>query len=66
MIQLTRLGGAGFVVNAELIKYVETVPDTLLTLRDGEKLMVCESVDEVVGRALASARATRFMPEANR
>ena len=64
MIRLTRLGGSGFVVNAELIKYVEEVPDTLLTLRDGEKLRVRETADEVVARALAYARASRFVPEA--
>jgi len=63
MIRLTRLNGARFIVNAELIKFVEEVPDTLLTLRDGERIMVRESGDEVAAAALGYARAARFPPE---
>ena len=59
MIRATRLGGEGFIVNADLIKYVEEVPDTIITLRDGEKLYVRESAEEIVLRALAYGRATR-------
>ena len=59
MIRATRLSGEGFLVNAELIKYVEEVPDTVLTLRDGEKVMVLETADEVARRVLAYGRATR-------
>lgn len=50
MIRLTRLNGKEFVVNAELIKFVEETPDTLVTLTTGEKLMVREKLDEVVER----------------
>ena len=60
MIRLTRLNGDGFIVNADLLKFVEEVPDTLLTLRDGERLMVRETADEVMGRVMAYARATRL------
>ena len=63
MIHLTRRTGAAFVLNAELIKYVEEVPDTIVTLRDGDRVLVKESADEVVGRALEYARLTRFLPE---
>lgn len=61
MIRVNRLNGEGFVVNAELIKYIEEVPDTVITMRDGERLMVRESALEVVDRALAYARATRYL-----
>lgn len=63
MIKLTRRNGKQFVLNAELIKYVEEVPDTIITLRDGEKVLVAETADEVVERSLAYARNTRFLPE---
>lgn len=59
MIRVSRLNGEAFIVNAELIKFIEEVPDTLLTLRDGERLMVRESALEVAERALAYARASR-------
>jgi len=63
MIRLTRLSGVSFVLNAELIKYVEETPDTIVTLRDGEKVLVQESPDEVVDRAIAYARSIRLFPE---
>ncbi len=63
MIRLTRRNGAQFVLNAELIKFVEEVPDTIVTLRDGEKVLVKEAADTVVERALEYCRATRFLPE---
>jgi len=50
MIYLTRLNNQAFVLNADLIKVVETSPDTVITLVNGEKLVVRESVDEVLNR----------------
>lgn len=52
MIQVTRLNGKEFVVNCELIKFVEATPDTLITLTSGEKIMVKESVDQVIEAAV--------------
>jgi flagellar protein FlbD len=48
MIPLSRLNGKEFVVNCELIKFVESTPDTLITLTSGEKLMVRETPDQVI------------------
>jgi flagellar protein FlbD len=53
MIQLHRLNGKEFILNAELIKFVESTPDTLITLSEkDEKFMVKESVNEVVQRVV--------------
>lgn len=62
MIKLTRINGTGFVVNADLLKYVEETPDTIITLRDGEKVIVREKADEVVARVVEFVRSTRFPP----
>lgn len=48
MIVVTRLTGAQFGVNPDLIQRVECAPDTILTLVDGTKLIVRESLDEVI------------------
>ena len=48
MIRLTRLGGKQFVLNCELIKFLESTPDTVITLTDGQKLMVLEDVETVI------------------
>jgi flagellar protein FlbD len=59
MIVLTRINKERFVVNADLIKFVEEVPDTLITLRDDEKMIVRESADEVIRRIIEYVRAVR-------
>ncbi|HUK48325.1 MAG TPA: flagellar FlbD family protein [Terriglobales bacterium] len=48
MIHLTRLNNTKFVINSDLIKFVEQSPDTVITLLSGEKILVQETVDEVV------------------
>lgn len=63
MIKLTRRNGNPFVLNAELIKFVEEVPDTIITMQDGEKILVSETADVVVARSLEYCRSTRFLPE---
>ncbi|HTW62243.1 MAG TPA: flagellar FlbD family protein [Terracidiphilus sp.] len=52
MIELTRLNGKAMVLNSDLIKTAEASPDTMLTLINGEKLIVREGLAEVVERVL--------------
>lgn len=59
MIKLTRLNGEEFVLNAEMIQMVEKRPDTFITLTTSERLIVKESVDEVVTRVIDFSRITR-------
>jgi flagellar protein FlbD len=50
---LTRLGGQPMAVNPDLIEKAEATPDTVVTLVDGHKFVVGESVAEVVDRVRA-------------
>lgn len=50
MIHLTRLNNQPIVVNADLIKFIENAPDTVITLLTGEKLIVRETEAEVLRR----------------
>ena len=59
MIQLTRLNGQVFVMNAEKIRVVESTPDTIVCCDSGEKIMVRETLAEVMRRAIDYARAIR-------
>ncbi len=52
MIILTKPNGNKFVLNSDLIKTFESVPDTILTLTTNEKLWVKESVAEVMRAVL--------------
>lgn len=47
MIQLTRLNGQPFTLNAFFIEEVEALPDTTITLTNGKKLVVKETDEEV-------------------
>jgi len=53
MIQLTRLNSLPIILNSDLIKTAESSPDTMLTLINGEKIIVRESCEEVTERVLA-------------
>lgn len=64
MIKLTKLNGDEFVVNADLIRYIERKPDTYITLTTDDRFIVKESLEEVVCRSLAYSRAVRFPPAA--
>jgi len=50
VIVVTRLNGPQFAVNPDLIQRIETTPDTILTLIDGTKYVVAESLAEVTER----------------
>ncbi|MFZ4583729.1 MAG: flagellar FlbD family protein [Acidimicrobiia bacterium] len=50
MILLTRLNGPQFAINADLIERAESTPDTVLTMVDGTKYVVRESLEELVER----------------
>ncbi len=59
MILLTRMNGQSFVVNAEKIRYVESTPDTVVCCDTGDRMMVRESLNEVIQKAIDYARVIR-------
>jgi flagellar protein FlbD len=48
MIQLTRLNNTTIIINSDLIKCVEQSPDTVITLLNGEKILVRESAAQIL------------------
>lgn len=68
MIMLSRLNGAPFALNPDLIERAEATPDTVLTLCDGTKLLVGETVEELVElvreyRSLIVSQAERIVTD---
>jgi flagellar protein FlbD len=57
MIRVTRLDGTPMLVNVDQITWVEFTPDTVISLANGEKLLVSDSADEIVHRAHEFKRA---------
>ncbi len=56
VIYVTRLDDSELAVNAELIETVEQRPDTVITLTTGRKLVVRQSVAEIIERVIAYRR----------
>ena len=63
MIRLTRINQVPLVVNSDLIEHVESTPDTVVSLSNGQKFMVLESPDEVIARVISFRRAISNSPE---
>ncbi|MCZ4497970.1 MAG: flagellar FlbD family protein [Marmoricola sp.] len=48
MITLSRLSGSVFVLNSDLIERIDCTPDSVVTLVDGKKYVVAESLEEII------------------
>lgn len=57
MIKLNRLNGFEIVVNAELIEWIESNPDTTLSLATGSKIIVRNSAEEVIRKVMEYRKA---------
>ena len=68
MILVTRLNGAVFALNPDLVERADCTPDTVITLVDGTKYVIAESVPEFIDsvrhyRASLIAQASRLEAE---
>ena len=48
MIKVTRLNGSELVINSDLIEFVESLPDTIVSLVTGKKIIIREESDTVI------------------
>ena len=62
MIKLTRLDGQAFILNADLIRFVEERPDTYVTLISGDRIVVREDMDRVVELAVDYQQRKAMLP----
>jgi flagellar protein FlbD len=68
VILVTRLNGAVFALNPDLVERADCTPDTVITLVDGTKYVIAESVPEFIDsvrhyRASLIAQASRLEGE---
>jgi flagellar protein FlbD len=68
VILVTRLNGAVFALNPDLVERADCTPDTVITLVDGTKYIIAESVPEFIDsvrhyRASLIAQASRLEGE---
>lgn len=50
MIKVTRIDDSLLIINADLIEFVEAIPETIVSLTTGKKIMVREAADEIIQR----------------
>ncbi len=62
MITVTRFDQSEFVLNADLIEFVEAKPDTHITLVTGKKLLVRETAAQVVARVIEFRQQAGIFP----
>jgi flagellar protein FlbD len=56
MIRLTRINHVPLVLNADLIEHVETTPDTVISMTNGQKFVVLESTEDVIRKVIEFRR----------
>jgi flagellar protein FlbD len=56
VIRLTRLNSQPVTLNSDLIKFVESNPDTVITLVSGDKILVHETPDDVLAQVIKFRR----------
>ncbi|NLU33128.1 MAG: flagellar FlbD family protein [Clostridiaceae bacterium] len=61
MIKVSRFNGTSFVINCEWIETVEATPDTVITLVNGKKYVVNESVDDIINMVIEYKRRAGFI-----
>ena len=61
MIELTKLNGESFILNAGLVESIEATPDTIVRLTNGKRFIVREKVSEVVERAIEFERRIHYI-----
>lgn len=63
MIRLTRINHVPLVLNSDLIEHIEITPDTVIAMTSGQKFMVLESADEVIGKVIDFRQTIANRPE---
>lgn len=56
MIDLRLINGTHIVLNSDLIEFIEATPDTIISLSTGKKMIVKETVDEVIEKIIQFRR----------
>lgn len=52
MIRITKINDKEIIINCELIEVIEANPDTTITMTTGRKIIVKESVEDIVAKAV--------------
>lgn len=63
MVKITKLNGKEIYVNSDLIEFIETTPDTIITLITGKKVLVKDNVQDLLERIVDFKQKVYRLPE---
>ena len=63
MIVLKKINDAEIAVNADLIEYIEETPDTVITLTNGDKVVVQERMASIIEKIVRYRRVIAGLVE---
>lgn len=63
MIVLTKINNAQMTVNSDLIQYIEETPDTVITMTTGDKVVVRETMVEIIKKVVHYRRLINGLVE---
>ncbi|MCL1826779.1 MAG: flagellar FlbD family protein [Candidatus Cloacimonetes bacterium] len=52
MVRLTKINNQEFFINSDLMEFIESTPDTIISLTTGKKIIVKESAEEVIEKII--------------
>jgi len=56
MITVTRINKKIIVINAELIEFIESTPDTIITTTTGKKIIVEDTTEDIIRKVIEYRR----------
>ncbi|NPV71241.1 MAG: flagellar FlbD family protein [Firmicutes bacterium] len=62
MVKVRRLNGEEIVISADMIEAMEATPDTVITLTNGKRFVVKDSVDDVIRKVVEYKRGIFGFP----
>ncbi len=63
MIVLTKINKVPIAVNSDHIQYIEETPDTIITMENSDKVVVNESISEVIRKVVDYRRLISSLVE---
>ncbi|MCL2062794.1 MAG: flagellar FlbD family protein [Candidatus Cloacimonetes bacterium] len=52
MVKLTKINGQEFFINSDLMEFIESTPDTIISLTTGKKVIVKETAEVVIEKII--------------
>ncbi len=66
MIKVTRLNGKELYINCDHIEFLESTPDTIITLQNEKKVIVSEDVEQVVDKIIKYKSKVSALPNSDK